>query len=114
MSDETTNNDMPGVAVTDEPTSIAQQMPSMSEMKGLAQKTLDDLDHQIKATKDRQAALAAQLRDLNERRVEAARILGALTPRTRKPRETTAATGEDKKPAAPKKPAGSAKKAASA
>lgn len=113
MSDETANDKTPDIDVPDEPASAAQPMPSLSGMKDLAQKTLDDLDRQIATVKSRQIDLATQLRDLNDRRVEAARILGALTPRTRKPREAKAATGEAKA-AAPKKPTGSSKKAASA
>lgn len=100
MSDESIN--IPAEAVHGVPA-----LPSIDQMKAMSEQAIKDIDAKIDSLRKRREEISAEIQDLNAKRVDAARILGALTPRTRKPK------GEAK-PAAPKKPSGSKKAAASA
>jgi len=100
MSDESIN--IPAEAVQGVPA-----LPSIDQMKAMSEQAIKDIDAKIDSLRKRREEISAEIQDLNAKRVDAARILGALTPRTRKPK------GEAK-PAAPKKPSGSKNAAASA
>lgn len=79
MSDESIN--IPAEAVQGVPA-----LPSIDQMKAMSEQAIKDIDAKIDSLRKRREEISAEIQDLNAKRVDAARILGALTPRTRKPK----------------------------
>lgn len=104
MSDETT----PIYESQPEAVPAAPAMPTLDQVKGLAEKTLSDIDTSIAALKNQKAAIESEIRDLNVKRIEAARILGAMTPRKPRTPKAEKAPKVEKAPKPPKSPKTSA------
>jgi hypothetical protein len=64
-------------------------MTTLADIKAQAELDIQSLDEQILAATDRKKLALDELKELRAQRAEAHRILSALTPRTRKRKDTT-------------------------